>query len=243
MDIVKIGGSLLTNKSRYRSFQSAKTDEILKNVINLDNFVLVHGGGSFGHFISKKFGLPGSSTKERMMAASIVKRDMAELNQKIVTKLQKLKLNPIGISPFFLGQPEHMDMSIITNSIREGFLPVIYGDISISNSFIDIVSGDTIMMTLARELKPKRAIFITDVDGVFTKDPKRSKHAKLIEKYGGEKVEFGSVKKDVTGGMNLKFKAMITCKKYGAKTYLMNGNHPDRLNEIGKSGFKGTEFV
>jgi Predicted archaeal kinase len=53
MDIIKIGGSLITDKSEYRRFLPERAKEIVEILLKIDDLVLVHGGGSFGHFISK----------------------------------------------------------------------------------------------------------------------------------------------------------------------------------------------
>ena len=59
---------------------------------------------------------------------------------------------------------------------------------------------------------------------------------------GPEIVNFGAISNDVTGGMELKFKSMINCMKAGVKTYLLNGNWPERIENLDKEDFVGTEF-
>ncbi len=243
MDIVKIGGSLITNKFEYRKFLPEKTERIVEELLKIDDLVLVHGGGSFGHFISEKYNLPGAFSEERIKAASIVKYDMADLNSRILSMLHKKGRMSIGVSPFFLRCQEGFDYSIVEEILERGLLPVLYGDVYFNEKTIGILSGDHIMVSLANLLHPDRAIFLTDVDGVYDRDPKKDANARLVSRYGSEKLSFGAIEKDVTGGMELKFKSMIQCRDSGVKTYVINGEHPERIFHIGHENFVGTEFT
>jgi len=51
-------------------------------------------------------------------------------------------------------------------------VPLVHGDAVLDDAQgVAILSGDIWMVELARELGAKSAVFITDVDGVFTKPP------------------------------------------------------------------------
>ena len=57
--VLKIGGSILTDKSRELA---PRQDEIARVALEIsscpEDLVLVHGAGSFGHIPAKKYGLP-----------------------------------------------------------------------------------------------------------------------------------------------------------------------------------------
>ena len=60
MIIVKLGGSVITDKSRYRTFRREITKEIIDVISEFEEeLILVHGGGSFGHIMAKRYGFPG----------------------------------------------------------------------------------------------------------------------------------------------------------------------------------------
>jgi isopentenyl phosphate kinase len=243
MDIVKIGGSLITDKGVYRKFFKKKASLVLDKIVDLKDVVIVHGGGSFGHYMCKKYGLPGEASKERVNAMSIVKYDMENLNQRIVKMLIERGKYAVGISPFFLRNKEEFNYDIVGDLLNRNITPVLYGDVYMSHNNIGVLSGDHIMMSLAQKLKPHRAIFLSDVDGVYNKDPKKYHDARLIRDYKSGDLSFEPIKKDVTGGMELKFKSMVHCRDLGVKTYLINGNYPERILQIGKNEFVGTEFT
>ena len=76
------------------------------------------------------------------------------------------------------------------------------------------MSGDTVIAQTAKQLSPTKVVMGTDVDGIFTADPKHNPNAKLIEKITNENLgevleqcgESASV--DVTGGMKGKLEKL-----------------------------------
>ncbi|MCL4345821.1 MAG: isopentenyl phosphate kinase [Candidatus Thermoplasmatota archaeon] len=242
MKIIKIGGSLITDKSQYRKFDEENARAIIREISG-DQFILVHGGGSFGHIASKKYGLPGKMSKETVFGSSVVKNDMALLNNYLISIMEEEGIPAIGFSPFNLWNGEHFDYAPVARMYELGAVPVIYGDAFVDRDYVRIESGDDIMVDIARIFKPQSAIFLSDVDGVFDDDPKKNPGARMIGKFNGEEIMFQGVDNDVTGGMMKKFNSMIECRQIGVKTYLINGKYPQRMRDIGKGEFLGTEFV
>ena len=242
MIVVKIGGSLITDKSRYRTFRRSAAEKIVSAISRENPAVVVHGGGSFGHIASRKYNLPGPLTEQNAIGGAIVKNDMADLNNRVVSILIKNNVKAVGISPFTLYNGTSMDYSPVIRSIKSGFVPVVYGDFYTDGKHGGIVSGDDLMVEACKIARPDKALFLSDVDGVFDRDPKKYKNAVLIKKYERNELNFNTVKNDVTGGMDRKFKSMLECKSLGIKTYLINGNYPERIRDIGKEKFVGTEF-
>ena len=76
------------------------------------------------------------------------------------------------------------------STINAGLIPVLHGDAGMFREHSNvtgiaspaIISGDTIMQMIGTAKYVTDVIFITDVDGVFTSDPKSNPSAKLIPK-------------------------------------------------------------
>ena len=74
------------------------------------------------------------------------------------------------------------------STINAGLIPVLHGDAGMFREHSNvtgtvspaIISGDTIMQMIGTANYVTNVIFITDVDGVFTSDPKDNPCAKLI---------------------------------------------------------------
>ena len=62
MIIVKLGGSIITNKEKPLSARRKTIDKISKNLKKINEpMVIVHGGGSYGHYWSVKYDMHPTS--------------------------------------------------------------------------------------------------------------------------------------------------------------------------------------
>ncbi|MEM0158963.1 MAG: isopentenyl phosphate kinase [Thermoplasmataceae archaeon] len=241
MLILKLGGSVITDKKRYRTFKRTATENIISQLKPYSNsgIVVVHGGGSFGHIASRKYGLPGALSELTRKGASIVHADMMDLNQSVVKIINRVLGPCLGVPPSTAG-------SDLTNKIAElagsGFIPVTFGDVMVEPGRVRIISGDEIMLDLATKFRPDMAIFFSDVDGVYDKDPRLHSDAVLQAEVKIEPEAENSDVIDVTGGMLAKIKAMKRIASVGTNVYLINGYHPDRLKAVGTDKFIGTVF-
>jgi isopentenyl phosphate kinase len=58
MILIKLGGSIITNKEKPESARRKTIDNILKQIKKVNEpMILVHGGGSYGHYWSVKYGI------------------------------------------------------------------------------------------------------------------------------------------------------------------------------------------
>lgn len=254
MDLIifKIGGSIVTKKEK-------KTPEVnfknLKKVINelsqlKQKLILIHGAGSFGHPIVKKTGIHKGINKNKkadLIGFAETQRLQNELNCVVAKELIKK-----GIPAFPCQASSHavmkekrlikMDTKIIKNLLSLNVVPTLYGvpayDIKQGCS---ILSGDQIAAYLAEKLKAKKIIMATDVDGIFTADPKKDKKAKQIKEVN--KNNFKKVKKmlsgssvtDVTGGMAGKVSELIKIAKKGVPVQIIAATKRGNI----KKAFKG----
>lgn len=167
-------------------------------------FVIVHGAGSFGHHSAKDHGLKGHSeeptadmnlsTSEKrfeMQGIAETRLSVQTLNRHVVKILIKNGVNAVGISPCFgipgleahAGQQQGSQgllEKVVKDTVNAGLVPVLHGDACLYGSGGGILSGDTIMEILGRTSWVHHAVFITDVDGVYTKDPRINPDAELL---------------------------------------------------------------
>ena len=122
------------------------------------------------------------------------------------------------------------DLAPIRKALEYGFLPIGYGDVVIDEAQgVSVASTEEMIRYLAIKLKPSRIIVGTDVDGIFTADPKNDRNAELVRKVGphniGEALTMvgGSKKVDVTGGMSSKLEQLYgISKETGAVCQIVN---------------------
>ena len=58
MIIVKLGGSIITDKAEYRKFRADTVDRLAGEIVSSGKqVIIVHGAGSFGHILAKEHSL------------------------------------------------------------------------------------------------------------------------------------------------------------------------------------------
>jgi len=244
MLLIKLGGSIITNKKKPLSAKRKTIDNIVSNFRKIsEDFVVVHGGGSYGHYWSVKYDMHTKPKKYDLKGVSIVKNSMIELNTIILDSFLKNKLNPYCLPPtdFVMGnKPINRKILEIKKIANSGLVPITYGDaLWYGNKKSYILSGDKIMSLLARVLRPRLSIFVLNEDGLYSD----MKTKKLIYDFKDEKIFIKKTLMDVTGGMTRKVAEASKISKMGLKVFFVNGNKPQRIvNAINRKKFEGTLF-
>jgi len=244
MLLIKLGGSIITNKSKPLSPRRKTIDSIVRSLKKTDeDVIVVHGGGSYGHYWSVKYDMHTKPKKYDIRGVSIVKNSMIELNKIILDSFLKNKLNPYCLPPtdFMIGDKQNIKkIKEIKKIANSGMIPITYGDaLWYGNKKSYILSGDKIMSILAKILRPRLSIFVLNVDGLY--DDLKTK--KLISEFKNEKIAVKKISMDVTGGMTRKLQEASKISKMGLKVFFVNGNKPERIvNAIKGKKFEGTLF-
>ncbi len=244
MLLIKLGGSIITNKKKPLSAKRKTINKIVQSLKKInEDFVIVHGGGSFGHYWSVKFDMHTKPEKYNLKGVSIVKNSMIELNKIILDSFMKNKMNPYCLPPtdFVMGsKPINKKIFEIKKIANSGLIPITYGDaLWYGNKKSYILSGDKIMSLLARVLRPRLSIFVLNEDGLYYD----MKAKKLIYDFKDEKIFIKKTVMDVTGGMTRKVAEASKISKMGLKVFFVNGNKPERIvNAITRKKFEGTLF-
>jgi len=227
--LLKFGGSLITEKSSNVPKINIRNLEKIGKILNNDHYdiIIVHGAGSFGHPIAQKFNLINGLNKSPEQKKSIteIRRQMKNLNQILCTIIEENGIKTKSIIPsesMKTRGAKHISQfpkEIFDNTIKEGIIPITFGDATDDElQGINILSGDVIMMELARIYKPTFSAFIMDQPGVMDGDP-NSENSKLIPlidsnmvKELKEKITNGTT--DVTGGLFGKLECALEISQY-----------------------------
>ena len=82
MILIKLGGSIITNKEKPLSPRRKVIEKISQNLKKIDEpLVVVHGGGSYGHYWSVKYDMHTKEKRYEPKGVAIVKNSMIELNK------------------------------------------------------------------------------------------------------------------------------------------------------------------
>jgi len=232
--LIKLGGSVITHKESPMTMNKKAIDLIFKSFLSAKvPIIVVHGGGSFGHYWSVKYDMHSKPNRYPSEGIAVVHESMISLNHKIVKSMIKFKLNPYSVSPFsFISNNKPLAKKIIELAAmtKDKIIPVTYGDIvHRTNHKYSILSGDELMTMLSYVLRPKKVVFAVNVDGIY-QDPRTKELINTVEEKS--LIKFSNVNFDVTGGMKRKVREALKISLAGIDVHFVNGFKPDRLLKI-----------
>ena len=127
-------------------------------------------------------------------------------------------------------------------------LPIINENDTVATEEIVIGDNDTLAAIVAESVKAQLLVLLSDIDGLYTSDPRKDATASLISEV---RVLDDSVKalagvsgsEQGTGGMITKLQAAEICMGCGCDMVIGNGNDPEHLYDILEGKQIGTRFV
>ena len=224
--VIKMGGSVLSNKDL---FNNLIQDIVILKKLGL-SIVLIHGGGSK---ISKKLNdlniksnfIKGLRVTDKS-TINIVEDVLIEFNKEIVDALKdqscetrritSKEYNVITVKPEsdklgFVGIPIHIKTNVLKEIIKVNEIPVIAPLGLDKNDQTFNINADSVAGAIAKELKARRLLILSDVEGVLDKSKKLIPE---INSDQAKKMIFGGV---VSGGMIPKVENCLDVAKNGVK--------------------------
>ena len=246
--VIKMGGGLITDKSKHKTVKPEVIDSLTSMVSKLVDgglsVVLVHGAGSFGHLTAKKWrlsdGVDSTISDGQRQAVSQVRKDMIELSGYVTSSLESkgiscTSLPPsnwvTGTGPDFLGSLGPFAGSP-PNEVMVTFGDVVGKD---DSSEFGILSGDDLMVRLSVEIpNVEYSVFLLgDSPGMMDRPPSRE-GAKLLDAWSPETVAETShnTEEDVTGGIDLKARRAAQIAQYVPNVWFIDGRNPSRVIDL-----------
>ena len=207
---IKYGGNVFIDRQIFNNFIN---DLSILQKLGL-SVVVVHGGGPRikreldKSNINSKFVRGLRVTDEKII--NIVEKVLIEFNEDIVSSLKHIGSNGISINTKennvlkiipeskelgFVGIPNNINVEIIIDKIKKNLIPIISPlGLGPDNKTYNI-NGDTAAGAIAKSLKSRRLLLMTNVEGVLNKDKI------LIEEISSSKIMEMIDDKTITEGM------------------------------------------
>ena len=249
--VIKYGGNVLIDRNVFNNFIS---DINVLNRLGL-SVVVVHGGGPrIKRELDKKKIVSKFINGLRVTDKNIidtVEEVLIDFNKDIASSLKKLGSqaamfhtkteNIIQVEPErkelgFVGKPNKINDSLIQNALNENKIPIIAPLGLGKNDQTYNINGDTAASAIAKKLKSRRLILMTNVDGVY--DDKK----KLISEIKPLDLENLIKWKVVQGGMIPKIQNCVDAVQNGVRgVVILDGRKPHSiLHEIFSDKGSGT---
>ena len=237
--VIKCGGKVLLDQSLLNNLIE---DIVILKKLGLTPIV-VHGGG-LGikrkldeQNIKSKFIMGLRVTDEKMI--NIVENVMTEFNKEIVDALNKrsCKAKSITIKKNniiyveqeskelgYVGKPKRVDSKLLKEIIKEDFVPVIV-PMGLDEKGISYnINADTAAGAIARSIKSRRLMLLTDIDGVLDNNDKLISEINTME--ANELIN----NEVIHGGMIPKVKTCIDAINNGVRAVvIIDGRKPHSI--------------
>ena len=237
--VIKCGGRVLLDPDLFNNFTN---DVVILKKLGLTP-VVVHGGGprikkKLNELkIETKFIMGLRVTDEKVI--EVVKEVMIEFNKEIVAALKKKGCQSKSVTIKenssiyveqknkvlgYVGKPTKIDDKLIKKLIKEEFIPVITPmGLDEKNQAYNI-NADTAAGALAKSLKSRRLILMTDVEGVYDKDKK------LITEIKANDAEKLIYDETISEGMIPKIRTCIDSVNNGVRAVvILDGRRPHSI--------------
>ena len=224
--VIKCGGSVLIDQNLFKIFIQ---DIAVLNKLGF-NPIIVHGGGKkinnkLSELNIKSNFINGLRVTDKN-TIDIVENILIEFNKEIVNAIkdQSLKTkritskenNIITVKPEsdelgFVGTPTHIKVNVLKEIIKVNEIPVIAPlGLDRNNQTLNI-NADTVAGSVAKELKARRLMIISDVEGVLDNEKR------LIPEINSQKAKELIDQEVISGGMIPKINNCLDVASNGVK--------------------------
>ena len=248
--VIKIGSSLLINdKKEIRKKWLLNFSKDIKDLVNKNKKIIIVSSGAIA-IGCKKLNLNKKNLKldKSQAVASIGQIELMNLFNETFLK------NKINISQILLTLEDTEQRRRALNAKRTfenlfqlEFVPIVNENDSIATSEIKYGDNDRLASRVAQISGADSLILLSDVNGLYTNNPKIDKKAKLLKEVKNidkqiEKIATRSSGLYGTGGMKTKIEAARVCQLSGCTMAIANGLHMRPIQKILKEN-KCTWFL
>ncbi|QAY68391.1 glutamate 5-kinase [Paenibacillus protaetiae] len=248
--VVKIGSSSITseegglNRERIAFF----TEELASLHAQGHGVVLVTSGAVAAGFRQIGYLSRPKALHEKQAAAAV--------GQALLMQAYQDEFNRFGMvaAQILLTRTDFSNRKRINNALmtmeellRLRTIPIINENDTVSTGELKFGDNDNLSALVANMIKAEQLIIITDMDGLYTEDPRKNPNAVKIDRVNQIsedilKIAGGAGSAVGTGGMRSKIEAARTATRGGIRTFVGKVQDKGELNDAAAGHGRGTYF-
>ncbi len=248
---IKVGTSTLAHSTGHLNIRHIESlCKVLSDLKNAGNEVVLVSSGAIGMGVGKlSLKKKPSDMPTKQAAAAVGQCELMYTYDKLFSEYNHT------VAQLLITAPDIEDSvrgdnfkSTILRLIELGALPIINENDTVATEEIAVGDNDTLSALVAKSCNADILVLLTDIDGLYTSDPREDKNARLIEKVSEItpeiiKVAGGKGSSLGTGGMVTKLHAAQICMKNNIDMIIANGARPEVLYDILDGKNAGTRFI
>ena len=249
--VVKVATSTLAYSTGHINIRHIeKLSKVLSDLKNAGHEVILVSSGAIGMGVGKlQLDSRPSDMPTKQAAAAVGQCELMYVYDKLFSEYNHT-VAQLLLTGVDMQHPERLNnFKLTTNRLLElGALPIINENDTVATDEISVGDNDTLAAIVSVNVGAELLVLLTDINGLYTSDPRSDKDAKLIplvENISDEiKLAAGGKGSSLgTGGMATKLKAAEICMEKGTDVVIANGDDPDVLYDIIEGKQVGTRFI
>ena len=248
---VKVGTSTLTHPSGHLNIRHVETlCKVLSDAKNAGHEMILVSSGAIGMGVGKlNLTRRPQDMPTKQAAAAVGQCELMYVYDKLFSEYNHTVAQILLTGEDVRDEARHRNFANTLHRLLElGALPIINENDSVATDEIGVGDNDTLGALVAVSVSADLLIVLTDIDGLYTADPRHSENAVLIPEVRDITDEMlagagGSGSDLSTGGMATKLSAAKICMEAGTDMIIVNGARPKVLYDILEGNSVGTRFI
>ena len=253
--VVKVGTSTLAHSTGRMNIRHVEDlVKVLSDLKNAGHEMILVSSGAIGMGVGK-LNLPGkpSDMPTKQAAAAVGQCELMYFYDKLFSEYHHT-VAQILLTADDIRDPRrsaHLH-DTLERLLSYGALPIVNENDAVATDEIGIETtigeNDTLSAIVAQLVGAELLILLSDIDGLYTADPRQDPDARLIPVVGTITPELRALAGGVgsglaTGGMATKLRAAKMVAEVGCDMIITNGEHPEVLYDIAEGKAVGTRFI
>ena len=248
--VIKIGTSTLTYANGSVNIRRmAMLCRAISDMKNAGNEVIIVSSGAIGMGVGKLH-LPKRPTDiaTKQAAAAVGQCELMYIYDKEFAEHNHTVAQILLTAPDLECEDRHAKFDATVNKLLElSVIPIINENDTIATEEIEFGDNDTLSARIAASVGADLLVLLSDIEGLYTKDPRKHSDATLIPEIRGVTDEIMALGEGAgsalgTGGMQTKLRAARIANAAGCDMIITNGAYPERLYKILDGEPVGTRF-
>ena len=248
--VIKIGTSTLTYANGAVNIRRIEMlCRAISDMKNAGNEVIIVSSGAIGMGVGK-LRLPKRPTDiaTKQAAAAVGQCELMYIYDKEFAAHNHTVAQILLTAPDLECADRHAKFDATVNKLLElSVIPIINENDTISTEEIEFGDNDTLSARIAASVKADLLVLLSDIEGLYTKDPRKDPTATLIPEVREITDEImalgeGAGSELGTGGMHTKLRAARIANEGGCDMIITNGAYPERLYDVLDGVKVGTRF-
>ena len=249
--VVKVGTSTLTYTTGRMNIRHVETlCKVLSDIKNAGHEVVLVSSGAIGMGVGKlNLRERPTDMPTKQAAAAVGQCELMYVYDQLFGTYNHTIAQILLTGEDLRDDGRHRNFSnTLTRLLELGTLPVINENDTVSTVEIGVGDNDTLGALVAVSIQADLLIILSDIDGLYTADPRRDQNAELIPEVREITAQIresagGSGTALATGGMSTKLAAAEICMEAGTDMVILNGERPLQIYEILEGKQTGTRFI